>query len=280
MGFKDILLHLPDVAAASALLDAAVPMARRYGAHLIGLNVYETARPLAMVTDGYMDPMIVQRFADESRKAALENAAKVQAIFEERLRLEGISGEWRVVEGLPSATVALHARYVDVTMFSRPAGEVVGIDIAEEVLFASGRPVLVVPQAFPCGNIGQRVLIGWNATRECARAVADALPVLRGAEMVRVLTIATIPIEGEKEALLTAEDLGRHLARHGVKVSVATAAAGLLNAHDVLLNEVSDSDADLLVIGGYGHGRLRELLLGGVTRAMLRHGTGPVMLSH
>lgn len=280
MGLKDILLHLPDVAATSALLDAVVPLARRHGAHLIGLNVFETAQPFAMVTDGYMDPKIVQRFAEDSKQAALENAAKIQAIFEERLRVEGISGEWRVVEGVTSATVALHARYVDITMFSRPSGESTGVDIAEEVLFASGRPVLVVPQAFPCGNIGERVVIGWNATRECARAVADALPILRGAEMVRVLTIPTIPLEGEKEALVSAEDLGRHLSRHGVKVTVATAAAGLLSAHDVLLNEVSDSDADLLVIGGYGHGRMRELLLGGVTRAMLRHGTGPVMLSH
>jgi len=280
MGLKDIVLHMPDVAAATSLLNAAVPLARRHDSHLIGINIYESTVPLAMVTDGYMDPATVARFAEEHKRAALENAAKVQAIFEERLRMEALSGEWRTVDGPISDTLCLHARYADLSMFSRPSGEDGDISLIEDVLFTSGRPILVVPQAFPCESIGERILIGWNATRESARAVGDALPLLGKAGMVRVLTISTSQDDTNTRELVAAEDIARHLARHGVKVTAGVATAGMLGPYDILLNEMSDVDADLLVIGGYGHGRMREMLLGGVTRDMIRHGTGPVMLSH
>jgi nucleotide-binding universal stress UspA family protein len=151
--------------------------------------------------------------------------------------------------------------------------------LLEQALFSSGRPVLVVPFAGRFESLGRRVLIGWNASREAARAVNDALPLIAQAEIATVLAANPrrgLGGHGEEPGA----DIARHLARHGLKVEVQHVVAPEIAAGDILLNAAAESVADLLVVGAYGHSRLREMVLGGVTRTLLRQMTLPVLLSH
>jgi len=149
----------------------------------------------------------------------------------------------------------------------------------DQVTLASGRPILVVPYAGHFETVGRRVLVGWNATREAARAVNDAMPLLAAAEMVTVLTIdAREGPHGHGE--LPGADISLHMARHGVKAGIERTVSADLSVGDVLLSRAADLGADLLVMGAYGHSRARELLLGGATRALLRSMTIPVLMSH
>jgi nucleotide-binding universal stress UspA family protein len=158
-----------------------------------------------------------------------------------------------------------------------PEGENAGV--LEAVLFDSGRPVLAIPFAGKFTTIGKRVLVGWNASREASRAVHDALPLLAKAESTTVFLANPkrgLGAHGDEPGA----DIARHLARHGLKVDVAKAAADDVSDSTLLLNHASDMGADLLVMGAYGHSRLREFILGGVTRSLLREMTVPVLLSH
>src|SRR5215471_6305021 len=143
----------------------------------------------------------------------------------------------------------------------------------------SGRPILVVPYVGNFADLGRRVVIGWNASREAARAVNDAMPLLTSAETVTVLTID--PREGPRaHGELPGADISLHLARHGVKAEIERTVSADLPVGEVLLSRVADLGADLLVMGAYGHSRARELLLGGATRSLLRSMTLPVLMSH
>ena len=181
------------------------------------------------------------------------------------------------------ADPALHARYSDLAILGqldpdRAQPEATG-PRPEQVVLASGRPVLVVPYAGHFDKLGRRVVIGWNATREAARAVGDAMPLLAAAEVVTVLTIdAREAPRGHGE--LPGADISRHLARHGVKAQVEQTVLADLSVGDVLLSRAADLGADLLVMGAYGHSRFRELLLGGATRTLLQSMTIPVVMSH
>jgi nucleotide-binding universal stress UspA family protein len=149
----------------------------------------------------------------------------------------------------------------------------------EQVALASGRPVLIVPYAGHFDNVGRRVLIAWNATREAARAVSDAMPLLTSAELVTVLTID--PREGPHgHGELPGADIALHLARHGVKAQIERTVSAGMPVGEVLLSRVADLGADLIVMGAYGHSRAREVLLGGATRSVLRSMTVPVLMSH
>ncbi|MFM7611939.1 MAG: universal stress protein, partial [Alphaproteobacteria bacterium] len=151
--------------------------------------------------------------------------------------------------------------------------------LLERVLFDSGRPVLAIPFAGNFKSIGKRVLVGWNASREATRALHDALPLIAKAENTTVFLANPkrgLGAHGEEPGA----DIARHLARHGLKVEVTKAVAEDVADSALLLNHASDMGADLLVMGAYGHSRLREFILGGVTRSLLREMTVPVLLSH
>jgi nucleotide-binding universal stress UspA family protein len=148
-----------------------------------------------------------------------------------------------------------------------------------QVALASGRPVLIVPYAGHFDNVGWRVLIVWNAAREAARAVSDSMPLLTSAELVTVLTID--PHEGPHgHSEIPGADIALHLARHGVKTEIERMISAGLPVRDALLLRAADLGADLIVMGAYGHSRVRELLLDGATRSVLRSVTVPVLMSH
>jgi nucleotide-binding universal stress UspA family protein len=151
--------------------------------------------------------------------------------------------------------------------------------LPEEVVLGGGRPVLIVPYIGPTATFGERVSIAWDASREAARAVNDALPLLRRARQVGVVSVNPRPwpfAHGEEPGA----DIGLHLARHGVKVEVQRIEGQGIDTANAILSHLADQSADLLVMGAYGHSRLREFVLGGVTRTILREMTVPVLMSH
>lgn len=281
MQLKDILVHLDATEQAKTRLRLAADLARQHEAHLTGLLVVDVMLPPIAGTD-MGGGIALAELLEQMRQDALAKAAKVEAAFRERLRLDGIAGEWRQVEGPTPEVVVLHARYADLVVLGQedPEGEelVAGL-VIEQALFTSGRPVLLVPNAGRFETLGRRVLVGWNASREAARAVNDALPLIARAEAATVLAINPrrgLGGHGEEPGA----DIALHLARHGLKVSVEHTVASDVSDAEVLLNYAADLSADLLVIGAYGHSRFRELLLGGVTRTLLREVTIPVLMSH
>ncbi|HYM31511.1 MAG TPA: universal stress protein [Candidatus Cybelea sp.] len=285
MALKDILVHLDASARGTQRLALACDLAGRHSAHLIAVYVIEMPSPALFLGDpsGYVDPRFIEEIMSKARDAGMRDALRVEKEFRERLRRDGIEGEWRLVEGIPAEIVALHARYADLAIVGQhdsSAGSAAGDwQIPAATLLSSGRPMLVVPYAGEFPVIGQSVLVAWKSTREAARAVNDALPLLQQAGTVTVLAInPERGIGGDGE--VPAADIAVHLARHGVKVTARHTLARDISEGEVLLNMAEDMGADLIVAGGYGHSRMRELAFGGVTRTLLTTMTVPVLLSH
>jgi len=280
MSYKDLLVVLGSDTASRGRMALATALAERFAAHLVGL--YPFPIPDVPRTFGYYDPALFDPIFRELRGKAQEICDREREAFEHAASLRGLSVEWRVAEGFESDP-ALHARYVDLTILGQldpDGGDTASIRPQPElVALASGRPILAVPYAGQFETVGKRVLIGWNATREATRAVNDAMPLLAAADVVTVLTIDAR--EGpDAHGELPGADISLHLARHGVKAAVERTVSAGVPAGEVLLSRAADLGADLLVIGAYGHSRMRELLLGGATRSILQSMTVPVLMSH
>lgn len=283
MPFKDLLVHLDGSRQGANRLAYAIEWATRDNAHLTGLYTLDLVPTLAELARAR--PGRIEQFETyaQMRATELDRAKDVEEQFRQALQRAEIPGEWRFAEGHEAEIVALHARYADLTIVGQvdPAnqGPETRRFIPEDTLLASGRPLVILPYAGKFESIGRRVLVGWKPTREAARALADALPVLEQAETVTVLTIN--PERGpDAEPGIATADIALHLARHGVHVEARTTIADDIATGDVLLNEVSDCGADFLVIGGYGHARVREAMFGGVTRHILQSMTVPVLMAH
>jgi nucleotide-binding universal stress UspA family protein len=279
MALKDILVHLDGSPASASRLDIAVDLAQRHGAHLVGLFVAEIALPAGIIGDPGGGAAMV--LIEQMRQVGLADGAAAETAFRERTRREGLSAEWRMLEGMGTEIVPLHARYADLVILGQrdPEGPDVTGAILEAALFGAGRPVLVVPYVGGFVRAGRRVLVAWNASKEAARAVADAMPILAAAENATVLAVNPrrgIGGHGEEPAA----DIALHLARHGVTAVAEQVVAPAVGDDEALLNAAAEHGADLLVMGAYGHSRLREMVMGGVTRTILRSMTLPVLLSH
>lgn len=278
MTIKDLLVHVDRGPHAGARLDLAIGLARAHDAHLTGL--FAISRP-------HIPNYIWTQLGEDLLKTVVAQEAEAtrqaEADFLERVRRAGVRGEWRSVETDPLSALSLHARYADLAVVGQrdPSGEDASDDptIPDQLILSLGRPVLVVPFAGAPTAAGEHVLVAWDASRLAARAVNDALPLLVGAKTVRVLAVN--PHSGaDGHGQIPSADICLHLARHGVKAEAEHLYADDLDVGDVLLDRAADIGADLIVSGAYGHARWRELVLGGVTRHLLRHMTVPVFLSH
>ena len=275
MPLKDLLVHVDTGKEAEATLDAAIALAAAHDSHLVGLGV---SPPLDIPTYAAGNlPSSVFAVLEERESERLAEAKKT---FQTKMRQAGRTerGEWRLDHGAPDTIMGLHARYADLAIVaqSNPEREERRfIDLPEDLVLSAGRPVLIVPYVGAPNPIGKSVIVAWNASREAARAVADAMPLLEQAETVEIIVAGTAS-DGD----LPGADIGAHLARHGIDVEVYRAAADDIDVGDVLLNRASERGADLIVMGGYGRSRLRELVLGGVTRHILEHMTVPALMSH
>lgn len=278
MAYKDLLLILDESAAASRNSELAVGLAARFGAHLAALCPLLSSRLPAF---GYYDPSALDPIFLGLRERLAEGVQRLREDFERTAFRHGVSAEWRSPEAPAEADPAIHARYADLVILGQMDPDRKKTELLrlrpELIALASGRPLLIIPYAGKFSAIGKHVLVAWNASREAARAVNDALPFLATAEKVTVLAIDPRSGEhGEDPGF----DISLHLARHGVKAEIERTVAGEVGVGDVLLSRSADLGADLLVMGLYGHTRARELLLGGASRTVLDTMTLPVLMSH
>ena len=285
MGFRDVLVHAQPGAAAARRLQYAVEFARRYESHLSALFVIEPFHAAMYFTPpaaSYVDLAALEEIDRKHREFEGQNATQLEASFRELCARAGIASEWHVVVGEPVEQMTRSARCADLAILGqidpdqRPGA---GADrVPEQTTILSGRPSLVFPYAGNFDTVGKTVLLAWADTRESARAANDALPILQQAEKVTILMVNP---EGAEEAPeVPTLDIARHLARHGVNAEAAFTVAKDVDIADVLLSRASDIGADLLVMGCYGHSRMRELVLGGTTRSILAEMTVPVFMSH
>lgn len=278
MSYKTILVHCDASPKASHRLGVAVELAQRHGAHLVGAFVQEPFNSPAFIEGGIaMDTL----FAAYDKAASADREAAAAA-FDKAVKGTHLSTEWRKTDGYIEEDLAVQARYADLVVLGQadPESQIpTPADVPESVVLSSGRPVLVVPHIGAPAQIGKTVMLCWNASRESARAAADALPLLKAAQKVIVLVIDPHP-SSDGHGAEPGADVATWLARHGVKVTVQRDVAADTQVGDVILSRAADFDADLLVMGLYGHSRVREMILGGASRTMLASMTVPVFIAH
>ncbi len=278
MSYKTILAYLNDKRRAAAVLEPAIRLAARNNAHLIGMHVYSGVPappvPLPIGSD------VVKAVAAAQQKETEE----ISEIFSRMTANQPFVAEWRAEKGPrvdPTSVVIGHGRAADLIVAAQtdPDWDTSPLqDIAEHLALGSGRPVLVVPYVGRYPEIGRNVVIAWKPVRESARAVFDALPILKQAEQVQILEIDEG--SGARDGASPDSTIAVALARHGIKPTVRTTIAGDIKIGDEILSRLADMGADLLVMGAYGHSRMRELVFGGVTRHIARHMTVPTLFSH
>ena len=272
---KDILVYLDGSTRDAVGVDLALALARQHQAHLTGLHVI--APPFVPVmTHVPIPPEIIE----EQVRFGREQAERVGAAFRARVDAAGMPAEWRAAEGYASEVVGLHARYSDLVVLGQTDPDAAtAADLPDRVALSAGGPVLVVPRAGTFPSVGERVLVAWNASRESKRAVDDAMPILKHARAVTVVVVKPQQ-SAARHGEVPGADIALYLARHGVRAEAAQVYGEDVAIGDLLLSRAADLGADLIVMGAYGYPRLMELVLGGVTRALLAHMTVPVLLSH
>jgi nucleotide-binding universal stress UspA family protein len=274
MSYKTILVHVDQSRHAAQRIRIAAEIAQAQQAHLIGSAMTGISRFIQMEGAAFVAAH-VEIFRDRAL-AALE-------AFERIVRsLEVPSHERRFIDDDAEGGLTLQARYADLVVVSQtdldePEASFIA-DLPEFVMLNAPRPVLVIPSAGQFGQVGRHPLIAWDGGMQATRAVTAALPLLRQADNVTVAIFNPdnrLGTHGEQPGA----DIALYLARHGVKVEVAQEKTGI-DIGNALLSLAADRGADLLVMGGYGHARFREVLLGGVTLTVLRTMTIPVLLAH
>jgi nucleotide-binding universal stress UspA family protein len=279
MSCKTILVHCDAGRSVAARLDVAVGLAERYQAHLIGLHARPPFKPPAFTEGSF--PM--EMFFRDHDTAVQASEAAASAAFTKAIKGRNISSEWRSANGEADDLLILHARYADLVIVGQSDPEATGLplagDLPESVALATGRSTLVVPYTGVRKKPGSNVLLCWNASRESARAASEALPLLKAAAQVTVLIVdprtSTAGHGAEPGA-----DVATWLSRHGVKVTVQRDVAADGDVGGVILSRAMDHGSDLIVMGIFGHSRLREMVLGGASRTMLDSMTLPVLMAH
>ena len=277
MTYKTILMHCNDKRRFNTLLAPTVKLASAFQSHIIGLSVVP---PVSVVATGALEapPIIVDAHCELYR----QDVAPMRQQFEAATAGRPVTFEWRDLDAGAFGVVDVvveHGRTADLIVALQtdadwPFSE--WLDVADGVAVESGRPVLIIPNGRDSTQIASRVLVAWNGRREAARAVFDALPLLQQADAVKVMRI----IEGDEDIELPATDICHSLVRHGVKTNKTQRVSAAVGSGPALMAEADAFDADLVVMGCYGHSRLREFVFGGATRHFLQKMRVPVLMSH
>jgi nucleotide-binding universal stress UspA family protein len=273
---KDIVVNLSGQGPRDFAAEYATSIAGMFGAHITGVSfVYEPVIPDGTLGGVPVDLIELQR--EENSKVASDALSR----FDAGVKKAGLSAETRLLDatfGGAATRFAQIARRFDLVVVGQAQRERGPADdlLIEGALFESGRPLVVVPYIQSRGITLERVLACWDGSRTAARAIGDAMPFLERAKAVEVVIVA----EERKSEEMTGANMSAHLVRHGVAATVKRIAKGDISIQDALLSYAADSGADFMVMGGYGHSRLREFILGGVTRGILASMTVPVLMSH
>lgn len=277
MAYKTILVHLPDDKRTPALMSLALDIARAFDAHVVGLYVFPAHRitpplPLPFGSD----------VAGQIRRAVAEDVDRTRKAFDAAVANQPVVCEWRAITSQrrdAAEIVVEHARAADLVIASQadPDWDLSNIlDFPDRIVLGAGRPVIVLPNSgrfrYP-----ERIAVAWNNRREAARALADAMPLLKKATNVTVLTIEE---DAPREGQLPDTEIGAALARHGVDVTVTTDTRGNRSVGEAIRMQAADAGADMLVMGAYGHSRMREMIFGGATRHIFGDMTIPVLFSN
>ena len=278
MSFKNVLVHVGDAADVTARIDAAIRLARIFQARLTGLYLVPPV-VLSSSVASMVPSVVISRRLEEDAEAR----ASAESLFRERATIDGFPGvDWRAPPGDVLEIALEHARTTDLFVLgqSDPAdgNALFGEQLIATILLGGGHPVLIVPYIGAPAQFGENVLIATDGGREAARAISDAWPVLERARRVEVLM-------GSRPGMLESYDesnarLSRWLADHGIRCTVRRNDAEPAFVGESLLSRAADFGSDLIVMGGYGHSRMRELMLGGMTRTILASMTVPVLMSH
>jgi len=276
MSYKTILVQIDPGKRCAERVEAAIRLALQFDAHLVALYALER-----FSLPSYLLVQIGEEIIEGQKKAVADEVERAEAEFTRLTSSAGIGkAEWRTSVDNPIDAMVLSARYADLVVLGQSEIND-NLDIATglpaRVTLAAGRPVLILPNIGTFPTIGKRILIAWDASREATRAVTDAIPLLKLASNVSVMAVD--PRLGE-HGCLPGADIGLFLARHGVHVEVTMDPGAAIDVGNELLSRAADLSADLIVMGGYGHTRLREWVLGGATRTILQSMTVPVLMSH
>ncbi len=291
MSIKTILIPHNGSKEANPALDVAFTLGHNLGAHVDVLNVSSDPQDAVPLLGEGMSAAIIEEMLQLSEKEAEERAARAKAAFDDACALYAIKAvDGPTPDGGPSAAlqrvtgredemVALKGRLADLIVTARPTGDSQALSMMtiNAALFETGRPVIIAPPSFPAlnGGVGRKVAVSWNGSVEASRAVAAAMPLITRSGGVVVLTV-----DSDKTPANPAADLATYFAWHGVEAQTKslTASGGQIGA--ALLEECKSIGADMLVMGAYTHSRMRQLILGGVTRHILGNAQIPVLLAH
>ncbi len=277
MDYKSIVVCLDSSARSTQRMNFAIDMAAQFDAHLTGLYLTHQIIYPVMPEAGF-GPLIVQ--LEEELEASRKRA---EHAFLDAARRAGIPFNWEAFRGHDFDLAAARARTADLVIVGQrdpDDSEAFNNEgFPELVVMGAGRPTLFLPYIGTRSEAFKRVLVAWNGSRESARALADALPLLTRADNVLVTTVESVA-EERGPITVPGVDVASFLSRHGVKAEITRTAGIDISAGEWLLSQAADLGIDLLVAGAYGHGRVREFVLGGVTRTLLHEMTVPVLMSH
>lgn len=279
MGYRSFLVQVDDSDQSDSRIKVAARLARMYDASLQGVYVTST-RELTPFTSAMLPDSIVEH--------RLRDTGDAQARAEKRFRA-GVAAEqltavsWSAPAGPAIDAAVLHTCYADIAIVGQPLPEDANAgfagDLVYGMLMGAGRPLLIVPHFGDFPVVGQNVLIAWKETRESARAVSDALPFLKRAGKVVVMSISSPKDDSVRQSQSDA-GIAAYLARHDIVAKVSPEVAEDIDVGNLLLSRAADLSTDLIVMGAYSRARLAERVLGGVTRLMLQSMTVPVLMSH
>ncbi len=279
MQYKNILVYLDQGASNAERVNAAISIAKAHGAKLTGVVVNAMPAPSIILKLG-IGPG--DSYLEESRAEAQSTVEQ----FTQRTEEEGVSSDSRIIEcneGVAPEKLARMARIFDLSVMrqanpDRPHATFIS-ELSEEVMFSSGRPVIYIPYTgthlIPC----QIAMIAWDGSKAATRAIHDALPLLESVDDVIILVVDADKIE-QNTGTRPGEALSNHLKAHGISNRIDRVPKGSTSTSTVILNELANTGADILIMGGYGTPKLREVMLGGVTRTLLECMTVPVFMSH
>lgn len=274
MSLTTIVVHIDSTERCSTRIKLAAQLAIEYDAHLIGVAPTGWLPPVFL--PGVTDPILPVTPVDLA--PARSRGESALAAFQERARALGVASvEVRLVEEDAALALATHGRCSDLIIVGQARGDETApaarADLPESVILTGPAPVLVVPARGEFATVGTRVMVAWNGSNEARRAISSALPVLRKADKVHLVTIST------GSNIVDGTDMGLYLVRHGVNVEIDSDTSKL-DTGQTLIAASTDCGADLLVMGAYGHSRLREMLMGGASRTMLESMQVPVWMAH
>lgn len=275
---RNLLVHIPTERSPRPAVDGSISLAMICGAHLDAISVgYASANNVPFVAEG--GAAVAAVFEIEYERA-LERANAALAVFEVAAKAANILYKSRAIAGSPAETTEFiggHARLCDLTVVSQPEPDSLSFDnlLPQEILFQAGAPVLVMPYTFRGALRIGRIGICWDGSRLAARALRDAMPLLSQADKLSIIAVNKSVSDEASPARLAAR-----LASLGLPAKTIAVQSDPSNIQPTILSVAADEGLDMLVMGGYGHSRLQETVLGGVTREMFRSMTVPTLMSH